>query len=60
MLAESSFFFKLMFDECRALMSVERGCIVWLGGPTSPLDGIVEELDRLFDVFSSFEGDVKG
>jgi hypothetical protein len=59
-LAESSFFFKFMFDECRAVMSVERGCIVWRGGPAGPLDGIVEELDRLFNVFSSFGGDVEG
>jgi hypothetical protein len=49
-----------MFDECRAVMIVERGCIVWHFGPTGPLDGIVEELDSLFDVFSSFEGDVEG
>jgi hypothetical protein len=58
--AESSFFFKFMFDECRAVMSVERGCRIWRGGPTGPLDGIVEELDSFFNVFSSFEGDVKG
>jgi hypothetical protein len=57
--AESSFFFKFMFDECRAVMSVESGCRVWLGGPTGPLDGI-EVLDSLFNVFSSFEGDVEG
>jgi hypothetical protein len=49
-----------MFDECRAFMSVERGCRVWRGGPTGPSDGIVEELDSLFIVLSSFEGDVKG
>jgi hypothetical protein len=49
-----------MFDECRAVMSVERGCRVRRGGPTGPLDGIGEELDRLFNVFSSFEGDVEG
>jgi hypothetical protein len=59
-LAESSFFFKFMFDECRAAMSVERGCRVRRGGPTSPLDGIGEEQDSLFNVFSSFEGDVEG
>jgi hypothetical protein len=58
--AESSFFFKFMFDECRAVMGVGRGCRVRRGGPTGPLDGIVEELDSLFNVFSSFEGDVKG
>jgi hypothetical protein len=58
-LVESSFFFKFMFDECRAVMSVERGCKVWRGGPTGPLDGIVEELDSLFNVVSSFEGDVE-
>jgi hypothetical protein len=39
-------------------MSVEQGCIVWRGGPTGPLDGIVEELDRLFYVFSILEEDV--
>jgi hypothetical protein len=59
-LGESSFFFKFMFDECRAVISVERDCSVWRGSPTGPLDGIVEELDSLFNVFSSFEGDVKG
>jgi hypothetical protein len=46
-LAEAPFFFK-------------RGCRVWRGGPTSPLDGIGEELDSLLYVFSSFEGDVEG
>jgi hypothetical protein len=40
-------------------MRVERGCRVWRGGPTGPLDGIVEELDLLFSVFSTFEGDVE-
>jgi hypothetical protein len=40
-------------------MSVERGSIVWRGGPTCPLDCGVEELDRL-NVFSSFEGDIEG
>jgi hypothetical protein len=55
--AESSFIFKFMFDECRAVMSVERGCKVWRGGQTGSLDGIIEELDSLFNVFSSFEGD---
>jgi hypothetical protein len=59
-LAESSFFLKFVFDECRAVMSVERGSIVWRGGPTCPLDGIGEELDCLFNVFSSFEGDIEG
>jgi hypothetical protein len=59
-LAESSFFFKFLFDECRVVLSVERGCRVWRGGPTCPLDGIVEQLDRLFNVFSSFEGDIEG
>jgi hypothetical protein len=59
-LAESSFFFKFMFDECRAVMSVEWGCRVWRGGATGPLDGIVEEPDSLFNVFSSFEGGVEG
>jgi hypothetical protein len=59
-LAESSFFSKFMFDECRAVKSVERRCRVWRGGPTGSLDGIVEELDSLFSVFSSFEGDVEG
>jgi hypothetical protein len=39
---------------------VWSGAVVWRGGPTSPLDGIVEELDSLFKVFSSFEGDVEG
>jgi hypothetical protein len=58
--AQSSFFFKFMFDERRAVMSVEPGCKVWRGGPTGPLDGIAEERDSLFNVFSSFEGDVKG
>jgi hypothetical protein len=33
-------------------------CGVGGGGPTSPLDGIVEELDRLFYVFSILEEDV--
>jgi hypothetical protein len=59
-LAESSFFFQFMFDECRAVMNVEQGCRVWRGGPTGPLDGIVEELDSLFSVVCSFEGNVKG
>jgi hypothetical protein len=59
-LVESSFYFKFMFDEYRAVMSVGRGCRVWRGGPSGPLDGIVEELDSLFNVFSSFEGDVEG
>jgi hypothetical protein len=59
-LAEPSLFLKFMFDECRAVMSVEGGCRVWRVGPTSPLDGIVEELDSLFSVFGSFEGGVKG
>jgi hypothetical protein len=59
-LAESSFFLKFIFDKCRAVMSVERGCRVWHDGPTGPLDGIVEELDSLSSVFSSFEGDVEG
>jgi hypothetical protein len=59
-LAESSFFFKFMFDECRAVRSVEWGCRVWRGGPTGPLDGIIEELESLFSVFNSFEGDVEG
>jgi hypothetical protein len=58
--AESSFIIKFMFDECRVGMSVERGCRVWRGGPTGPLDGIIEELDSLFNVFRSFEGDVNG
>jgi hypothetical protein len=49
-----------MFDECRTVMSVEMGCRVWRGFPTSPLDGIVEELDSLFNAFSSFEGNVEG
>jgi hypothetical protein len=49
-----------MFDECRAVMSVERSCRDWRGGPTGPLDGIIEALDSFFNVFSSFEGDVKG
>jgi hypothetical protein len=57
-LSESSFFFKFMFDKCRVVMSVERGCKVWRGGPTGPLDGIIEELDSLFNVFSSFERNV--
>jgi hypothetical protein len=56
-LAESSFFFKFMFYECWAVMSVEWGCRVWRGGPTCPLDGIVKELDSFFDVLSSFERD---
>jgi hypothetical protein len=56
-LAESSFFFKFMFDECRAVMSMERDCRVWRGGPTGPLGGIVEDLDSLFNVCSNFEGD---
>jgi hypothetical protein len=55
-LAESSFSFKFMFDECNAVMSVERGCRVWRGRPTGPLDGIVEELNSLFNVFRSFRG----
>jgi hypothetical protein len=38
--AESSFFFKFMFDECRAVLSVDRGCRVSRGGPTVPLVGI--------------------
>jgi hypothetical protein len=59
-LAESSFFFRFMFDECRAVMSVERGCRVWRGGPTGPLDGIIKELDSLLNVFRGFEGDVEG
>jgi hypothetical protein len=58
--AESSFFLEFSFHECRAVVSVERGCRVWRDGPTGPLDGIFEELDRLFNVFSSFEGNVKG
>jgi hypothetical protein len=58
-LAESSFFFRFVFDECRAV-SVEWGCRVWRGGPTCALDSIVEELDSLFNVFSSFEGDIEG
>jgi hypothetical protein len=58
--AESSFFFKFMFDECTTVMSVERGCRVWRGGPTGPLDGIIEDVDRIFNIFSSFEGDIKG
>jgi hypothetical protein len=58
-LAESSFFFKFMFDECRAVMSVEWGCRVWRGSPTGPLHGLVEELDSLFNVFSSFERDAE-
>jgi hypothetical protein len=49
-----------MFDECRAVMSVERACRVWRGGATGPLEGIVEELDSLFNVFSSFKGDAEG
>jgi hypothetical protein len=49
-----------MFDEFRADMSVERGCVVWRGGLTGTLDGIVEDLGSLFNTFSSFEGDVKG
>jgi hypothetical protein len=59
-LAESLFFFKFMFYECRAVMGVERGCRVWRGGPTGPFDGISEEHDSIFNVFSSFEGDVEG
>jgi hypothetical protein len=57
---ESSFFFKFMFAECMAVMSVERCCRVWRGGAAGPLDGIVEELDSSFIVFSSFEVDVEG
>jgi hypothetical protein len=34
-LVYSSFFFKFIFDESRAVMSVERGCRVWRGGPTA-------------------------
>jgi hypothetical protein len=37
-----------MFDVCRAVMTVELGCRVWRGGPTGPLDCIIEELDSLF------------
>jgi hypothetical protein len=59
-LVESSFFLKFMFDECRTVMSVKRGCRVWRGGPTGPLNGIGEELDSLFNVLSSSEGDIKG
>jgi hypothetical protein len=55
-LADSSFLFKFMFDECRAVMNVKRGCRVWRGGPTGTLDSIVEELDSLFNVFSSCGG----
>jgi hypothetical protein len=30
-------------------LSVERDCRVWRGGPTGPLDGIVEELNAMQD-----------
>jgi hypothetical protein len=59
-LAELSVFLKSLSDERRAAVGVEWGWRVGCGGPTGPLDGIIEELDRLFNVFRSFKWYFKG
>jgi hypothetical protein len=41
-------------------VGVKWGWRVGCDGPTGPLDGIIEELDRLFYVFRSFKWDFKG
>jgi hypothetical protein len=58
-LAELSFFFQSS-DERGAAMGVMWGWRARRGGPTGPLDGIIEELDRLFYVFRSFKWNFKG
>jgi hypothetical protein len=60
MLAELSFFFQSLSDERGAAVGVKWGWRVGCGSPTGPLDGIIEELDRLFYVFRSFKWDFKG
>jgi hypothetical protein len=43
-----------------AAVGVEWGWRVGCGGPTGPLDGIIEEPDRVFNVFRSLKWDFKG
>jgi hypothetical protein len=52
-------FLQALSDERRAAVGVEWGWRVGSSCPTFPLDGIVEELDRLFDVFRSFKWDLR-
>jgi hypothetical protein len=47
-------------DEVRAAVGVMWGWKVGCGGSTGPLDGIIEELDRVFNVYRSFKWDFKG
>jgi hypothetical protein len=54
-----SFFFLSLFDESGAAVGVMWGWRVACCGPTGALDGIIEELDRLFYVFRSFKWDFK-
>jgi hypothetical protein len=50
-----SLFFQSFTDEGKAAVGVEWGWRFGCGGPTCPLDGIIEELDHLFNVFRSFK-----
>jgi hypothetical protein len=59
-LAELSFFIQSLSDGRRAAVGVMWSWRVECGGPTGPLDGIIEKLDRLFYVFGSFKWDCKG
>jgi hypothetical protein len=58
-LAKSSFFGKFMFEEGRTGVSVEWSGVDWSGGPTGPLNGVIEEFYCLFNVISGFEGDIE-